>query len=57
MTLERASEIVQSLRENNIDHAQDLFAHFVNYFDLTDENIKYFAVLCGYPLISNAEVQ
>jgi len=58
MTLERASELVIAI--NNIDRinrietgemgtkAPDLFAHFVEYFRMNDEQILEFATLCGF---------
>lgn len=58
MTLERASELVVAI--SNIDKinrietgelgtkAPDLFAHFVEFFQMNDEQIMEFAGLCGF---------
>jgi len=52
MTIERASELVSKLRVNQVlpeDLAAiHLFNHFVQYFDLQEEQIGSFAILCGY---------
>jgi hypothetical protein len=62
MTLERASELVIAL--NNLDrlkrietgemgtNAPDLFAHFVDYFKMRDEQIMEFAELCGFNILN-----
>ena len=53
MTLEKASELVSSLRERNIrdGKAEDLFEHFVDCFNLSSVSnppIEMFASMCGY---------
>lgn len=57
MTLERASELVVAIsnidRINRMDgfvgtKAPDLFAHFVEFFQMNDEQIMEFAELCGF---------
>lgn len=50
MTLERASEIVMATRKSDREAAMDLFAHFVEHFNLGGERITTFAVLCEYPI-------
>lgn len=53
MTLERASEIVNTLRKNfPCTKATDLFDHFVDVFDLkTQEELEMFAAMCGYGIV------
>jgi hypothetical protein len=51
MTLERAAELVSALRVAypQDETAPDLFAHFVDHFDLQGETqLKQFAELCGF---------
>lgn len=47
MTIERAAEIVACCGLNN-NESCDLFTHFVEYFNLRDDAIREFAVMCGY---------
>jgi hypothetical protein len=53
MTLERASEIVNTLRKNfPCTKATDLFDHFVDVFNLeTQEELEMFAAMCGYGIV------
>ena len=54
MTLERAAELVSALRVAypQADTATDLFAHFVEHFDLRGETqLKQFAELCGFMVV------
>jgi hypothetical protein len=56
MTLERAAELVSTLRvaywQN--ETATDLFAHFVDHFDLRSETqLCRFAELCGFRVATN----
>jgi len=56
MTLERAAELVSALRvAYPLDEtATDLFAHFVDHFDLQSETqLKHFAELCGFRVATN----
>jgi hypothetical protein len=56
MTLERAAELVSALRvAYPLDEtATDLFAHFVEHFDLQSETqLKQFAELCGFMVAVN----
>jgi len=51
MTIERAAELVSALRVAypRDETATDLFAHFVEHFDLRGEaQLKQFAELCGF---------
>ena len=49
MTIERASELVKALRRaGKRSESIDLFAHFVDYFDIQD--VRQFAIWCGYPI-------
>jgi hypothetical protein len=48
MTLERASEIVAAVSE--FQKKCDLFAHFVDVFDLGMPRIETFAQMCGYAI-------
>ena len=53
MTIEKASEFVSALRERKIrdGKAEDLFEHFVDFFDLGHDSrvsIESFAEMCGY---------
>lgn len=54
MTLERAAELVSALRVAypQDETAPDLFAHFVEHFDLRGETqLKQFAELCGFTVV------
>lgn len=56
MTLERAAELVSALRVAypRDETATDLFAHFVDHFDLQSEaQLKQFAELCGFMIATN----
>jgi hypothetical protein len=56
MTLERAAELVSALRVAypQDETAPDLFAHFVDHFDLQSETqLKQFAELCGFMVATN----
>lgn len=56
MTLERAAELVSALRVAypQDETATDLFAHFVDHFDLQSETqLKQFAELCGFMVATN----
>jgi hypothetical protein len=51
MTLERAAELVASLRKIDEMAAIDLFCHFDDFFNFQGErSITQFAVLCGYTI-------
>ena len=56
MTLERASELVAAMQEVDSDKAVELFAHFVDYFDLYDTTLVDFAVMSGFPIAENVEL-
>jgi hypothetical protein len=60
MTLEKASELVNALREAYkppCTKAEDLFEHFVEALGLeTQEELEMFAVMCGYGTISQVEL-
>ncbi len=48
MTLERASELVKSLKGNE---KIDLFCFFEQYFDLDDLRRETFAGMCGFGVV------
>lgn len=56
MTLERASELVSTLREScppPSTKAEDLFDHFVDSLNLeTQEELEMFAEMCGYGVLN-----
>ena len=58
MTLEKASEIVNALRELRDGKAEELFDHFVDFFGLkTQAQLEMFAELCGYGVLRNVELK
>lgn len=57
MTLERAAELVAALRNRENCNAEDLFSHFVDYFNLGGaEQLENFASMCGYMIARNVRI-
>ena len=60
MTLERASELVDSLRRScppPSTNAEDLFGHFVQSLQIeTQEELEMFAEMCGYGVIREVKL-
>lgn len=59
MTLERASEIVNALREaRSGTKAEDLFSHFVDVLKLENQDeLEMFAEMCGYGILRDVELE
>lgn len=58
MTLEKASELVNALRELRDGKAEELFDHFVDFFSLHSQaQLEMFAELCGYGVLRNVELK
>lgn len=49
MTLEKASEIVNALREHHPDKAIELFQHFASFLTFRNaDDVEMFAEMCGF---------
>lgn len=57
MGIERAAEILANMTDQGAK--ADLFCHFVDYFNLTEDSLittTGFAVMCGYAIAYNIRI-
>lgn len=57
ITIERASELVFALASTDKrEEAIDLFCHFVDFFEMSQDKTEMFAILCKYLIATNVKI-